>query len=278
MKRSLFLQLAMVFLLTQLLGIYVADYLSRNNMAMEMPAEGKGDVANSFYMFAYILVFTGILLVIIKLLKGKLLYYLLKTMESLAVFGSAVIVFGAFYDDVIVVLPALALVVGRIIFPKKISLRNFATILAVSGTGAIIGVSLGTLPIAVFMVLLAAYDYVAVFKTKHMVTLAKAVTAENLAFSYAMPTPEHKYELGTGDLVIPLAFAAAVLADAKTLYPFPNYYLFGAAILSASIIGLKLTMDVVEKKPGNALPALPLQVALMAFAYLLMIGTGILPL
>ncbi len=275
MKRELFLQFLCVFLVTQILGLYVADVLVQSDVSIDLPAGDKDNINNSLFMFAYIMVFTLILLGVIKIAKGKMLYYLLKGLESLAVFTAASIVFATFYDSILVLIPAIALVIARIIWPAKILLRNFATVLAVSGVGALIGVSLGPLPIVVFMVLLAVYDYIAVFKTKHMIKLAKAVSSKNLAFSYAMPTKEHTFELGTGDLVIPLAFAASLLAAVKPFYVFPYYLIPSALVLVASLVGLKLTMDIVAKKVGKALPALPMQVALMVMVYIGVVLMGI---
>jgi presenilin-like A22 family membrane protease len=275
MKRNLMLQLAAVFLLTQLLGLYVADFLVQSNVTMQLPAGGREDIGNSIFLFAYIMFFTLILLGIIRFTKGRLLYYILKFLESLAVFMAATIVFASVYDSLIVIIPALGIVGARLLMPQRIILRNVATALAVTGVGALIGVSLAPVPILVFMLLLAAYDYLAVFKTRHMVRIAKAVSSRNLAFSYALPTKEHKFELGTGDLVIPLAFSASVLAEMKLVYAFPFYVMPSLVILLASIIGLKITMDVVAEKPGKALPALPVQVMLMAFAYVVMVIAGI---
>ena len=119
------------------------------------------------------------------------------------------------------------------------------------------------------LVLLSVYDYVAVFKTKHMVTLAKSVTKKNLSFTYALPTKEHQFELGTGDLVMPLVFATSVLASTKPLYPFPQYLVPPTLILLASLTGLILTISYLSKRIGKALPALPPQTALMIAAFFL---------
>ena len=275
MQKKLLFQLIAVFVVTQLLGIYVANVLIQNNVSIALPAGGKEDVGNSFFLFGYIIFFTLILLGVIKFAKGRLLYYVLKLFESLAIFTSSLIVFASVYDSVLVAIPSAAIVIARAIWQENLLLRNAATVLAVSGVGAAIGVSLAPLPLLVFMLLLAAYDYIAVFKTKHMVTLAKAVSSKNLAFSYALPTKEHKFELGTGDLVMPLAFSAAILANAKALYIFPFYLGMPALILIASLLGLAITVNIASKQPGKALPALPLQVFLMAISYGGMILAGI---
>jgi presenilin-like A22 family membrane protease len=144
--------------------------------------------------------------------------------------------------------------------------------------GALLGVSIGVLPVIVFLILLAAYDYIAVFKTKHMVTMAKAVAKKNLSFTFALPTQKHQFELGTGDLVMPLVFSVSVLNDslARGLI-WPVATLPSIIILLAAFLGLAFTLDYGSKNVGKALPALPLQVAMMVVTYGLISVSGLFP-
>jgi hypothetical protein len=100
-----------------------------------------------------------------------------------------------------------------------------------------------------------------------MVTLGKAVTKQNFAFTIAMPTKEHTFELGNGDLVIPLMVASSILVNAQ----FVNNSLVSALCLIASFIGLCISIYLVSQKK-IAMPALPPQTALM----LIVIGTAML--
>ncbi len=272
MNKQLIVRLILLFLITQSLGLFVGD--SWVKVVEENPevrptivTENPDDPINSIALFVYILIFTGVLLIIIKFLKGRLLYWVFKIFESLAIFGTSVIVFAAFYDSVIVILPAVVLVALRNVFSKNIWLRNFSSMIATAGAGAFIGITLGVFPILIFMIALAAYDFIAVFKTKHMVTLAKSITKKNLSFTYALPTKEHTYELGTGDLVIPLTFSVSVLAATKQTFIFPYYFIPSVVILFASLVGLLWTIDYASKAPGRALPALPPQIALMLLVW-----------
>jgi len=106
-----------------------------------------------------------------------------------------------------------------------------------------------------------------------MVTLAKGISGKNLAFTVAIPTKEHQFELGTGDLVMPLVFAVSSMHASQGL-GFPNYVVPAAMILIASLIGLLFTIDWVKKHIGRALPALPPQAVLMILAWLLSKAVG----
>lgn len=267
MNRSLVVQLVAFFLITQALGLYVGMGLIEADVRATIVTDNPEDVINSAGLFVYILVFTAILLLVIAYFK-RFTYIIFKAFETLAVFATSLIVFAAFSDSWLILAAALAVVVSRIVYAKNLWLRNFTSIIAVAGSGSLIGVSLGILPMAVFLALLAAYDFIAVFKTKHMVTLAKSITKKNLSFTYAMPTPEHTFELGTGDMVVPLAFSVSVLAAYAPLYAFPLNLAPSLLILAAALAGQLATIEYSSRHVGTALPALPPQ----AIAMLVMMG------
>ena len=267
MKKELLFQLIAVFLAVQLLGLWTADFLARENIKATIVSENANGIENSFGLFAYILVFTVALLILIRLLRGKRLFVLFKVIEALAIFGTSALVFSTALPDAFALGLAAILVIARNVKRESIRLRNLASVLAAAGAGALIGVSLGIIPVIVFMALLAVYDYIAVFRTKHMVALAKAITKRNLSFTIAMPTKEHKFEMGTGDLVVPLAFATAVLASSKISMPFPNYFVAPALVLLASLAGLIATLEYGSRHKEKALPALPLQTIAMIIVF-----------
>ncbi len=263
MNRRLIAQLLVLFLVTQFLGLYVGSALIKADVRATIVTENPEDLENSIGLFLYILAFTAVLLVAIVLLKGILLSLLLKAFEAIVVFLTSVLVFAAFIDTLLVMAPAAIVVALRLKYPKHIQLRNFTSTVAVAGAGALLGVSLGVLPVLLFIALLAAYDFVAVFKTKHMVTLAKAITSRDLSFTYALPTPEHRFELGTGDMVVPLTFAVSVLAAYSSIYAFPLSAVPALGVLGASLVGLVWTLDYSSRHIGRPLPALPPQVLCM---------------
>ena len=264
MNKKLMLQLIGIFLIVQILGLYVGA----NLISFEVEREGivnnnPDDPINSIGLFLYILVFTGILLVVLKFYKGDLLFKLLETM---LVFLTSLIVFGFLIPEEIGLLALifpLAIVISRFVFRKNIWLRNLASILAAAGAGPLIGYNFGILPVSLFLVILAGYDIIAVFYTKHMVTLAKSITKKNLAFTFALPTTDHQFELGTGDMVIPLVFAVSVLTETTKSFSIPFALISPAIVLWGSLVGLLLTIHYSSQNVGKALPALPLQTIIM---------------
>jgi presenilin-like A22 family membrane protease len=276
MNKKLFLQLISIFLVTQFLGLFVGLNLISHGVEREgIVNENPDDPVNSIGLFLYILIFTAILLLIIEFYKGELLFILL---ESILVFFTSLIVFGFVLPEefgLIALLLSIALVASRLILRKNVLLRNIASIIAASGAGPLIGYNFGLIPVMLFLIILAGYDVIAVFYTKHMVSLAKAITKKNLAFTFAFPTKEHQFELGAGDLVIPLVFAVSVLVETTKHFLFPFSLISPAIILWGSLVGLGITIHFSSKNVGKALPALPLQTITMFLMLGLCIATGV---
>ncbi|MDD5111485.1 MAG: presenilin family intramembrane aspartyl protease, partial [Candidatus Altiarchaeota archaeon] len=121
-------------------------------------------------------------------------------------------------------------------------------ILTVVGAGALLGASLSIIPSIILLIILSIYDLIAVFWTKHMVTLAENAKGK-LPFMFIIPHKGKTVGLGTGDLAIPLVFTASVLKD---------YTLASALATSAGgLIGLLTLFLYIQKRKRITLPALP---------------------
>lgn len=253
-KRVMLLLMAL-FVSVQALGIYVGSQLISAGISV---VENPEDVSTSGLLFVYILATTALVILIIKYKKG-----LLRVLEAFAIFFASDVVF-----ETLIGAPGLALAAAltayKILRPSLLS-QNLALIFSVAGAGAVLGASLGIMPVIVFMLLLATYDFISVFVTKHMVYMAKEITKTPMAFTAALPyapspaeakrlgregaaKKAHVFQLGGGDLVIPLVFSVSVL----------HSYGLKAAMFAelGAAIALVLLFLSVMKKP-KALPALP---------------------
>ncbi len=268
MNKALIAQLVFLFAITQALGLFTGNYLVQENIRTVIVSENPEAVENAFGLIAWIIGITVFLLAIIKFAPELLLTLILRSVEALAIMGAAVIVLLPFrIADTTTIGLALLLIAVKTIFSKSVLMRNIAGIIATAGAGALIGASLGTTPLIVLLLLLSTYDFIAVFKTGHMVTLAKGLTRKNISFAFAMPTKEHQFELGTGDIVMPLAFAVSILSETAKAFPPPYSLAPPVAVLAVSLAGIVFTLDYASLKKGTPLPALPLQAALMLIVY-----------
>ena len=125
---------------------------------------------------------------------------------------------------------------------------NAVLVVSLSGVGGLIGASLGIKPSLILLILLAVYDIIAVFGTKHMVTLAKE-SKDRLPLMFSVPLGKSNLNLGTGDMAIPLIFAVSVLRD----HALAN----AAATAFGGLIGLTILFAYIIHRGRATLPALP---------------------
>ncbi|MGC8537727.1 MAG: presenilin family intramembrane aspartyl protease [Candidatus Micrarchaeia archaeon] len=271
-----------------------------------------------FYV-AYIIIVSLILILVFRIYKGRKLFI---AFEAVVIFVASMIVFmvifGLINDSTILtvygtpittnfsiaVIAALVLIYLK---NRKPQLRNVAAIIASVGVGLILGISFPFYIALLFMGLIAIYDFVAVFITKHMLALARVAEDNNLALLIGVNEVEAlparsldkeyvkeyrknksklknsnelgnllgsslvpvaaRVELGTGDLAIPLMVAISAYS------PGPNFVLSFFVIFGA-IAGLLLTMFILRKYK-RALPAIPplfLGIIVFVLLYILLRG------
>lgn len=257
LSREVFLILALIFFSVQALGLFVASQLYSMGLAQPPFSSDINDVSNAIFLFASIMVMTVFILILLKLRKTKKILFII---EAMAIFSTSIMVFGSFIqtNDLLVLAITAIILIIRYTNRENVLFRDFVSLIAIAGAGAFIGISLGLLPILAFIIILAIYDIIAVFYTKHMVEIGKQAVGNNFAFTVAIPTKKHNFELGNGDMVIPLMVASSILVNG----PFLNNTLVALLCIGASYIGLASSIYTVSVKK-IPLPALPPQTALM---------------
>lgn len=178
-------------MIVQFFGLFIAVF-SLNPVQTTIISSGSSSyLSNPYLLAAYdvvsIAVFAILILAILRLYKNKGAF-LFKLIESFAIgFGTIVMFFfiltTIFYQVNVLYTAAVAILFGAIVVIAKNRvkhLRNFAALTASIGLGIVIG-NYGFVLAYVFMFIMAMYDYIAVFVTKHMLVLAKAASKENLS-------------------------------------------------------------------------------------------------
>ncbi len=145
---------------------------------------------------------------------------------------------------------------------------------------ALLGISFGILPCFILLAALAVYDFIAVYRTKHMIRLADVVTEMKLPILMVMPdsagfdyahsptlneqrkVPVEEREalyMGLGDVVIPgtLVVSAFVwLPSHATAVGISTNLLVALGAMAGSLVGYAILMRQVAK--GNPQAGLPL--------------------
>lgn len=259
-----------IFLATQLLGLYVGtQFLAEIEAGNQEPAfEDPDNISNSFLLFVYIIVTTVAILLLVKFWKPSL-----RVLEALVIFVPSWITF-EFTIPILIPIGnwvfslgfflAIALTAWKVLKPTILS-QDVAAMIAGAGAGALLGASFGIVPSLVFLVLLCVYDFISVFVTKHMITLARELTKRPMAFTIASPHkfkkakyfgPKgrkkrkriHVFQLGVGDIVIPLMFSISLLRSFTIVS--------SLLTIAGSTIALLILIYHMSKHP-RPLPALP---------------------
>jgi len=256
-------KLALIFILTQSLGLIAAVQLGAAGYAQGIITEDVNDYQNSLYLLGMIIFTTIIVLVILKLKKTK---RFLRLFELLAVFSAATILSSAIFpnNDLIALFIPLVIIIARLAKKENVTIRTIASIVAIAGAGAFIGITLGLIPAIIFAIALAVYDIIAVYFTKHMIAIGEQAKKNNFAFMVALHSKKHDFELGNGDLVMPLVISSSIMINGA----FNNNSLVAALCLIASFIGL-ITSIYFVSKTKKPMPALPPQTALMIIIILI---------
>ena len=194
-----FLHIIVIFLAAQFAGLFLATQLFSGQTFQEIQGAQSasalsGSIDYALYVIALIIGFSLIMILITKLYKGAKLLYVI---ESVVIFGAAFFAFAtllsslfnyiglqnnaATQGDLLIsaVVLSIAVIAIKNIVPRT---RNYVTILISAGVGLIWGYNFGFITTYILFAILAVYDVIAVFITKHMVTMANAMIGKNLTF------------------------------------------------------------------------------------------------
>jgi presenilin-like A22 family membrane protease len=128
-------------------------------------------------------VFTALILVLFKFGGQKLVYFVMLAAVAITIYYVLVVIFPYVFIPEIGTL-ALAILLYK--YPEWYILDATGLIIS-GGAAAIFGISLGILPVLLLMVILAVYDAISVYKTKHMVSLAESVIDLRMPIIFVLP-------------------------------------------------------------------------------------------
>lgn len=234
-----------------LAAVYIWGKMSANAAAVVIPAITARQFLLTF------LALTILLLFIIRTLRQRVIF------EAIFIFT----VFSGIWFLFSLIAPsyglfiAVALAAVRYLAPYVI-VQNILIIIGAAGIGAALGSATYWQTALIILIVLVVYDVVAVYGTKHMVTMFKGLAERGVIFALIIPenprlllsrwrdiAPGKGISfLGTGDLALPAFFVASA---AQTNF----YWGIGAAI--GSIIGICISDWLFRLGKGRPMPALP---------------------
>ncbi|MEZ5335765.1 MAG: presenilin family intramembrane aspartyl protease PSH [Methanolobus sp.] len=288
--------MAGIIIVVQLTALLLATPMDANDMqAFENPES----TSNAIYYIGVILVFTLFLLIAIK----KNMEWIIQIVILLAVGATMYYVFYALLsmtgmevatNNIVSMLTAAALTILLYKFPEWYVIDTVGLIIG-AGASSIFGISLSILPVIVLLLLLAIYDAISVYKTKHMIDLAEGVMDLRLPILFVIPKhlkysfindtfdkeegeEREAFFMGLGDAIMPtiLVVSANVFLVQKATVGYIGFISYPAlGAMAGTIIGfMALTILVMKGKPQAGLPFLNSGVILGYILGVLASGTG----
>ena len=256
-------------------------------LLISLPVQASGIVAfedptsleNPVIFIVILLVFTGFLLVLIKYDMKKVIAAVI----GLSLFFTFAYIFAALVfaalgasDIAYIVVMILSILATALLykFPEWYVIDALGILIG-AGVAAIFGVSLDVLPVVILLILLAVYDAISVYKTKHMITLAEGVIDLKTPILFVIPKRRDysfikdgigklgdggeraAFIIGMGDLIMPsiLVVSAYGVVGWVKLGGIINLPALGAII--GSLAGLCVLLHfVMSGKPQAGLPPL----------------------
>jgi presenilin-like A22 family membrane protease len=251
-----------IFVIAQLLGVFtgmviLGDVAKNPYVASMVVTTDAQNPFNALFFIGYVLVGAAVMIFLIR--RFGIRPWVFRLMEFWLIATSSSIVFYAFlrqvagYDMSTIAAVALGISFGAAKYFRP-ALKNAAAVMATAGVGVIFGISLGLLPLILFLILLSIYDFLSVFMTKHMVEMAEFVIKKDIAFTVTATAPppspggkEQRIDLGTGDMIAPIMLEVSALSYSPVAT---------AAVFVGAVVSLGLFITLVWRKK-MVLPALP---------------------
>jgi presenilin-like A22 family membrane protease len=289
--------LVAIFFISQLLGLFiVSKYVAQKtinpetglvenvtykNLPLEMQRPEVEESSSYLYILGAVLIGTVLVLLLVKFRGFKLW----KTWFFISVALCLTIAFSAFVNQYIAIALGIIFAILKIYKPNVI-LHNFTEVFIYGGLAAIFVPIMNLFAVVVLLLLISVYDMIAVWQSKHMVTMAKFQTESKVFAGLSIPytlkttpktegktvttkkttTRKDKEEtksaiLGGGDIGFPLLFAGVVM---KTI-PFTKVIIIPAV----TAVALFLLLYYAEK--DKFYPAMPFLTAGCLVGYGLML-------
>jgi presenilin-like A22 family membrane protease len=188
-------QIMAIFAIVQFGGLFLAVSAYSGVTYSEITqVQAVSSGSSAALLIIYIVAFSAMFVIISRIYKGNKLFLFLEAyiifIASLYMFGMLLSIPGGgvmrfLYGSGSVWEYAAGAAIGvLLVFAKnKIPrLRNTTAMIASIGVGTILGITFSFTAALIFMIILAVYDFIAVFITKHMITIANAAISMNLSF------------------------------------------------------------------------------------------------
>ena len=269
-----------LFVLVDLLAFWISGPFEAAGQVAYI-GSGPGDPTNLLFFFSVLIVFTALILLIAKWGKTKIIQavflgstgllgiYVFYPLLSYLVTWELAIGFSALI---------MAVIVGLLVKFPEWYVVDISGIITAVGAVAMLGISLTLFIVVIFLIGMALYDAISVYKTKHMIDLADTLIDLKLPIVYVIPKTRgyslikqtkglkdtikeggkrDAFFMGVGDIVIPGILAAAAFHYGVVNSIPETGLLMGLSVIAGTLVGFAALMTfVIKGKPQAGLPFL----------------------
>ncbi len=261
---SAMLSMLVLIVAVQLLSLGMMPALSASEVRV---FEDPSATSNAILYVVLVLLFTGFLLLATRLGWS----WLISGSIQLCLFLSIFYVLSVYLPELMAFLISIALMLAIIYYPEWYVIDSVG-ILVSAGVSVLFGISMSAIPVIVLLLILAVYDAISVYKTRHMVSLAESVINIKAPLLFVVPKSwgysfrgearlghsdgRGAYFLGLGDAIMP----TVLVVSANWSLP-DGYTLFGVALpaigtMLGTYLGFAILATASSDKPQAGLPFL----------------------
>ncbi len=238
--------------------------------------EDPESIVNVVYFLFLMLVVTAVMLILIRKKIRVIISVILAISLAMVIYYVAFALLSPFIPNIAAHITGAVIGIGGILLLKfypEWFVIDAVGLITSAGCAAIFGISLSPLPVVVLLILLVVYDYVAVHKTKHMLTLADGVMQQKMPIMFLVPKKlkysyaregfaiqdkkeeRGAYMLGLGDVIFPgvLVVSAQVFCGGLNVF---GLALPSLGALAGAVLGMILLA--IPMRSGKPQPGLPL--------------------
>lgn len=248
------LLLISMFLLAQLFGLLVFSRYMDSNTKLPSKDTPIGQIQTSdvketnwefiIILISAILIGTGICLFLIR----NQNFNMLKIWIGIALCINLMVSIGAFVNAIVAFFFASGLTLWRIKKGcHKLILHNITEIMLYGGFATLFAFVLNIWGIILLLIAISIYDIFAVWKSKHMVKMAKGLMKANIFAGLLVNYKGKKAVLGGGDIAFPLLASVVMLRN----------YNWVSALFTIAGSTIALTLLLFLGRKGKFYPAMP---------------------
>lgn len=206
MKHNLkiILILVLLFLLAQYIGIFINAHYKEKSLPYNIERPKFESNFSFVQLFSAIIFVSIIAFILIKLQAARLwkYWFFISVWFCLLIALSSV-----FYQLAALIIALLAAYLK--VFRPTIILHNITELFIYGGLAAVFSPIFSIFSISVLLILISIYDMIAVWKTKHMIALAKFQTKLRIFAGLLVPYKKDRIAiLGGGDIAFPILFTS----------------------------------------------------------------------